>query len=332
MSQRTLRCLEVRKNAAGQVELAAAQRPLTTPGGGELLIRVAWSSLNYKDALATTGHPGVVKRFPLVPGIDAAGVVVESRDARFQQGDAAIVTSYDLGVARDGGWGEYLHAPADWAIPLPAGLTAREAMILGTAGLTAGLCVQALIDHGVTPASGDVLVTGASGGVGSLAVRLLAQLGFPVVAVSGKLAQAKQLQRFGAREVLSRAAVVDTSSKPLLPTRWAGVVDTVGGATLATAIRQTLPNGCIAACGLVGGDELPLSVYPFILRGVTLAGIDSAYCVFERRAAMWNKLAGEWKLKHLEEGVTEATLDELPHFAARMLKGEVAGRVIVKLA
>lgn len=332
MHEETLRCLEVTPGEGGHPVAAIAYRSRPAPGDGEVLIRVRWSSLNYKDALAATGNRAVVTRFPHVPGIDAAGTVVSSRAPGFSPGDEVIVTSYDLGVGRDGGWSEYLCVPAQWIVPLPAGLKLMESMILGTAGLTAGLCVNALQQHGVLPGEGEILVTGATGGVGSLAVRLLAHLGYHVVAMTGKGTLAPLLTSFGAREVLNRDALVDTSNKPMLKARWAGVVDCVGGTMLANAIRQTKPLGCVAACGLVGGAELPLTIYPFILRGVTLAGIDSAYCPHSLRERIWHRLATDWKLPNLGESMTVVTLDALPLLVARMLRGEVVGRVVVSLA
>jgi acrylyl-CoA reductase (NADPH) len=332
MSEGTLRCFEVKRDEHGHPTTAIVHRSRPTPRVGEVLISVAWSSLNYKDALAATADPRVVRHVPIVPGIDAAGTVVESNDPRFLPGEKVIATSYDLGVGRDGGWSEYVCVPGEWVIPLPDGLSALEAMTLGTAGLTAGLCVAALEQHGITPARGEVLVTGATGGVGTLAVRLLAHLGYRVIAVSGKAKQREMLERFGAREVLPREALADPSTKPLLKARFAGVVDCVGGELLASALRQVQPDGCVAACGLVGGAELPLTIYPFILRGVTLAGIDSAYCTYERRAAIWQNFAGPWKLSNLGDSVTVVTLEALPLLVARMLRGEMVGRVVVSLA
>jgi putative YhdH/YhfP family quinone oxidoreductase len=330
MTTQTFRRFEVDRQTDGQIVTRVAEQALTALAPGEVRIRVAWSSLNYKDALAASGSPAVIRQFPAVPGIDAAGEVLESRSPRFSPGDEVLATSYDLGVTRPGGWAEVLDAPADWIVPLPPGLTPREAMLLGTAGLTAGLCVAALLAHEVAPDQGDVLVTGASGGVGSLALRLLAQLGFRVMASSGKKSLHETLLRWGAAEVLTRDGVRDESEKPLLAARWAGVVDCVGGRTLATAIRQTRPGGCIAACGLTGGPELPLTVMPFILRGVTLAGIDSAYCPYERRARIWKLLASDWKLAALDEHVTEARLEDLDSLVAKMLHGQSSGRVIVQ--
>jgi acrylyl-CoA reductase (NADPH) len=263
MTNETVRFFEVQQASSGEITTRVATGGLLPLAEGEVRIRVQWSSLNYKDALAATGNPAVIRKFPIVPGIDAAGEVLESRSPRFSVGDKVVATSYDLGVGRPGGWAEVMDAPGDWIVPLPAGLTTREAMLLGTAGLTAGMCLEALLAQGVEP-KGEVLVTGASGGVGSLAVRLLAQLGFCVVAATGKASMHETLLRWGAAEVVSREDVCDTSDKPLLKPRWSGVVDCVGGVTLATAIRRTMPGGCVAACGLTGGADLALTVFPFI--------------------------------------------------------------------
>ncbi len=330
MTTQTFSACVVRRSEQGEIAAAVESLPLPAPAAGEVLIRVAWSSLNYKDALAATGHPGVVSKFPQVPGIDAVGEVANSNDARYQLGDAVLVTSYDLGVNRHGGWGEYVCVPADWVLPLPQGLTAREAMIYGTAGLTAGLCVQALLQHSVTPQSGVVLVTGATGGVGSLAVRLLAQLGYRVVAVTGKSHHHALLKQWGAGEVWGREALAPASQKPLLNPRFAGVIDSVGGATLVSALKQMRNNGCVAACGLAGGAELSLTVFPFILRGVTLAGIDSAWCDYGRREQIWGHLASDWKPDNLAADVAEVDLAGVLSYVPKILRGEVTGRVIVR--
>lgn len=298
---------------------------------GDVLIRVHWSSLNYKDAMAARGHAGVVKRFPHIPGVDIAGTVVESSSPAFRANEAVLACAYEIGSGHWGGWSEYARIPAAWVMPLPSGLTHRTAMCIGTAGFTAAMCLETLQHHGVHPGDGEILVTGASGGVGSTALMLLSKLGYRVVAASGKPALHAKLREWGATEVVSRELLMDPSSKPLLSARWAGAVDTVGGEVLANAVRQTRHSGCVAACGVAGGAQLPLTVYPFILRGVTLAGIEAAFYPMERRQRIWARLSGEWRLDRLEQLVEEAELRTLdPHIDA-MLAGNVAGRTIVKI-
>lgn len=314
-----------------QYETSIAKLAIADLPKGEVLIQVHYSSLNYKDALSATGHPGVTKKFPHIPGIDAAGIVLSSAVPQFQPGDAVIVTGFDQGMNTWGGFTEYVRVPAAWVVPVPEGMTLRESMILGTAGLTAGLCIQSLQQNGVTPDSGEVLVTGSTGSVGSLAIAILAKLGYTVVAVTGKTAQHDYLKALGATTILAREAVEDRDRKPLLKSRWAGVVDTVGGNILATAIKSTKYGGCVTACGLVGGTELPTTVYPFILRSVRLIGIDSAECPISVRTRIWQQLATDWKPANLEDMATEIQLSQLPEKIAAMLKGENVGRVLVKL-
>jgi putative YhdH/YhfP family quinone oxidoreductase len=294
-----------------------------------VLIEVAYSSLNYKDALACQGHAGVVRNFPHVPGVDCAGEVVESAAPAFHPGDAVLVTGYELGAGQWGGFAAYVRVPADWVVPLPAGLSVREAMIYGTAGFTAAQCATAIIERGIRPESGPVVVTGATGGVGSLAVAILAHLGYEVAAVTGKTIHHQWLHRLGAAKILRRNDFVDTSDRPLLTARWAAAVDTVGGQMLATIVRAMQHRGCVAACGLVGGTDLPLTIYPFILRGVTLAGIDSAKCPRPQRLEMWQKLAGPWRVARLDELAEMVTLDGLPKRVQEILAGEVVGRTLV---
>ncbi len=326
-----LACWVARKSAEGAATGQIERRPLSDLPEGDVLIRVRYSSLNYKDALSARGRPGVTKNYPHVPGIDAAGMVVATTSPRFQVGDEVLVTGYDFGTSHWGGYSQFIRVPAEWPVPLPAGLSLRESMVFGTAGFTAGQCVAALAAHGVRPERGQIVVTGASGGVGSLAVAILARLGYRVTAVSGKPEAADLLRELGASEVLPREAVLDTSSKPLLPHRWAGAVDTVGGNTLATIIRALQPGGCAAACGLVGGVELPLTVFPFILRGVSLVGIDSAWPAAELRTAIWNHLAGDWKPAGLETLSRLVELADLDHWIDEILAGRVIGRIVVRL-
>ena len=341
MLPESLRCYHVRKTASDAVEASVETRPFRELPPGDVVIRVEASSLNYKDAMAATGHPGIVKAFPHVPGIDAAGIVVQASEGRqspdatdsevpaLSPGDPVIVTGYKQGAERWGGWAEYVRVPSEWVVPLPSGLTLREAMILGTAGFTAAQCVWSLEHHGVMPDSGPVLVTGATGGVGVISVMLIAKLGYKVAAVTGKADRVDWLKSLGASEVLERGAVSDESSRPLLPGRWAGAVDTVGGTTLSTIVRSLKHRGCVSCCGLVGGHDLPLTVYPFILRGVTLDGVDSAMCPHDRRLEIWSRLAGEWKLENLESLALDVSLDEVSGSVEEILRGNTAGRVVV---
>jgi acrylyl-CoA reductase (NADPH) len=326
-----LACYVVKKDGTGPATGRIEWRPIGDLPAGDVLIRVRYSSLNYKDALSATGRPGVTKNYPHVPGIDAAGLVISSSSPRFKAGDQVIVTGFELGANHWGGYSQFIRVPADWPVPLPAGLSLRESMIFGTAGFTSAQCVAALELHGVRPDSGEIVVTGASGGVGTLAVAILAKLGYRVAAVSGKPAAADLLGRLGASEILLRDAMLDTSTKPLLPGRWAGAVDTVGGNTLATILRSLKPNGCATACGLVGGVELPLTVFPFILRAASLVGIDSAWRTHEERLTIWNRLARDWKPEGLEAIVHKIELSELDHWAGEILAGRVIGRIVVRL-
>ncbi len=328
----TFKALLVEQGAAKEFTRRIAARTLDQLPAGELVVRVHWSSLNYKDALSATGHPGVTRQFPHTPGIDAAGEVVSDASGRFQPGTAVIVTGYDLGMETDGGFGQLIRIPSAWALPLPAGLTLRESMILGTAGLTAALSVQALLDQGVTAADGEFLVTGATGGVGSLAVALLARLGCRVVAASGKPEAAGFLTALGAAQVIGRDEVIANAERPMLKERWAGVVDCVGGTTLAAALKATRYGGSVTCCGLVGSADLSLNVYPFILRGVKLLGIDSVQCPAERRARLWAKLGGEWRLAQLDALAAECTLEGLEEKIAAILAGRLQGRTVVRLA
>jgi acrylyl-CoA reductase (NADPH) len=322
-------CMIVRKDGEGRVSSAVEWITRDDLPAGEVLIEVAYSSLNYKDALASRGHAGVVRKFPHVPGVDCAGTVVESESPTYRPGDQVLVTGYELGAGHWGGFSAFVQVPADWVVSMPAGLSPREAMIYGTAGFTAAQCVTAIVERGIAPGHGEVAVTGATGGVGSMAVAILAQLGYKVVAVTGKREQYDWLRRIGATRCADRDEVTDASSTPLLAAKWAAAVDTVGGALLATIVRSLAHRGCVAACGLVAGTDLPLTIYPFILRGVTLAGIDSAKCPRPQREEMWEKLSGPWRLDNFDQFAHEATLDELPDKIADILAGRIVGRTVV---
>ncbi|MBL9122734.1 MAG: YhdH/YhfP family quinone oxidoreductase [Planctomycetaceae bacterium] len=332
MTPAEFRCYLVNRDAEKRVTAEVTTLPLDRLPAGDVLIRVQCSSLNFKDALAASGRPGVAKTYPHVPGIDAAGVVAESRSPQLQVGQEVIVTGYDLGAGVWGGYSEYIRVPAGWVVPLPQGLSLPESMIYGTAGLTAAMSLEALIEQGITPDRGEIVVTGATGGVGSVAVALLAKAGYRVAAVTGKPDAADYLTQLGATTILDREAVNDTSGKPLLAARWAGAVDTVGGNTLATIIRSTERLGCVTASGLVGGIELPLTVMPFILRGVKLVGIDSAEYPLARRIALWNKMAKEWRPEKLELMLTRVVgLSQLAEPIREILAGKIRGRVVVKV-
>jgi acrylyl-CoA reductase (NADPH) len=326
----TFPALVVRRDDAGVVSSQVEEITVDDLPPGDVLIQVACSSLNFKDALASQAHPGVAPRLPHVPGIDCAGRVAESSSPEFCPSDPVLVTGYELGAPRLGGYSAYVRVPAEWIVRLPAEWTPEQAMTLGTAGFTAAQCVQALQHHGIMPGAGEVVVTGATGGVGSIAVALLAKLGYEVAAVTGKPEHHDLLRELGARHILDRAEVDDRSDKPLLESRWAGAVDTVGGNVLGTLLRSTKYRGCVTACGLVAGVDVPLTVYPLLLRGVTLCGIDSAKCPREPRLAIWHKLATDWRLDNLEPLVREVTLSELPATIAEMLAGKAVGRTLVR--
>lgn len=298
---------------------------------GEVLVRVHYSGLNYKDALSAIGNRGVTKQYPHTPGIDAAGVVEESSSSAFRAGDEVICTGFDLGMDTDGGFGEYIRVPAGWLVRLPKGMTLKESMIYGTAGFTAALCVDRLLKEGLQPAAGEVVVTGATGGVGSLAVGILARLGYRVIAVTGKMDQKEFLTRLGAAGVVGRDELDDKSGKPMITARWAGAVDTVGGNILATVLKSLKPNSAVACCGLVASPELHTTVFPFILRGASLFGINSVDRPLEHRRTLWGHLAADWKPPLLTQIARECRLEQLEPEIERILKGGQSGRVIVNL-
>lgn len=298
---------------------------------GDVLVEVSYSSLNYKDGLAITGLGKIIREFPMVPGIDFAGVVSESADPRFQAGDEVILTGWGVGENHWGGMAQKARVKADWLVPMPKGCDAAKAMMIGTAGLTAMLCVQALQQAGVTPEDGDVLVTGASGGVGSVAVTLLAQLGYRVVASTGRVeVNGDWLTALGASEVIDRSEL-EQDSRPLEKQRWAGVVDTVGNKVLATALAQMKYGGSAAICGLAGGFALPTTVMPFILRGVNLLGIDSVACPIEKRVKAWEQVLELLPEQYYQQACQTIGLEQLGEYASNIVKGKVTGRVLVKV-
>lgn len=331
MSVATFNAMVVSETAPKSFERRIEERSVDDLPPGELLLKVHYSSLNYKDALSATGRPGVTKNYPHTPGIDAAGVVEEDTSGRFKPGDRVIVTGYDLGMNTAGGFGQFIRVPAAWGVPLPAGLSLRESMIFGTAGFTAGLSVYRLAAAGVAPGDGEVLVTGATGGVGSIAVGILARAGYRVVAATGKASEENYLRELGATEVVDRQAVVEGAERPLLKERWAGAVDVVGGTTLAAVLKATRYGGVVTCCGLVGSPDLPVNVFPFILRGVSLLGIDSVQCPSEPRQKVWELLSDAWKLPQLEKTASEVTLQGLEPAIEAILGGQLRGRTLVNL-
>ncbi len=297
---------------------------------GDVLIKVLYSSLNYKDALSARGHKGITRKYPHTPGVDACGFIVESFSQKFKEGDAVLVTGYDLGMNTSGGFGQYIRVPESWVVPLPKGLSLLECMIYGTAGFTAGLCAFEFQERKISPEMGKVLVTGATGGVGTIAVALLSKIGYYVVASTGKLDKRDFLLNLGAKEVIPRSEVIDLSGKPLLPRKWIAVVDNVGGNTLSTAIRSTDYNGVVTSVGLVESEKLELTIYPFILRGVSLVGIDSAETKMEKRLKVWELLASDWKIC-FDNIYREVSLNELSTEIDIILNGNQTGRVVINL-
>lgn len=299
---------------------------------GDVLIEVKYSSVNYKDGLASIRDGKIVSTYPFVPGIDLAGIVVSSNSNRFQKGDEVIVTGYELGVSHYGGFSEYARIPADWIVPKPDNLTLKEAMAYGTAGFTAALSIYKLEDNGITPEKGQVLVAGATGGVGSLAVAMLAKKGYEVVASTGKQSEFEYLKQLGAREVIPRESLQPEKIRALDKQKWAAAVDPVGGNILAYILSSIEYGGSVATCGNTAGINVPTNVFPFILRGVNLLGVDSVYCPYDLRVQLWHNMANEWKPKMLTSTISdEITLEQLPELLEKVVKGESKGRHIVKM-
>jgi len=297
---------------------------------GDVLVKVHYSSINYKDALSATGNKGITKKYPHTPGIDAAGEVVSSLDDKFKVGDKVIVTGYDLGMNTSGGFGQYIHVPSEWVVQLPEGLSLKESMIIGTAGFTAGISVLRLSAL-VKPSDGKILVSGATGGVGSVALSLLSKLGYQTVAISGKETEYPFLRKLGAIEILPRADFQEVDKRPMLSAQYAGAIDTVGGAILENILKTLQPLGAVTTCGSVSATQLNMTVFPFILRGISLIGISAQNYPGALREPLWIKLATDWKPNNLLELYSEIRLEDIPETVALILQGKLKGRTIVNM-
>lgn len=325
----TFKSLWVEENPDKTFNASIIERTTDDLPDGEVLIEVSYSSLNFKDALSANGNKGVTRDYPHAPGIDAAGIVAASANAAFKEGDEVIVIGYDLGMNTSGAFGQYIRVPANWVVKRPSGLSLKESMILGTAGFTAALCIEKLLNNGVTPESGKVLVTGATGGVGIVAVAILAKLGFEVVASTGKTSEHELLKSMGASEIISRDELSEANKRPMLKEQWAAAVDVVGGDTLFNVVKSLNYGGSVACCGLVQSPTFEASVFPFILRGVNLLGVDSVMLPLDVKASLWNKLANEWKLDCLTTMCNDIDYDELIESLERVYKGQAAGRYVL---
>lgn len=332
MDNKTFRALRVEEDETGKFVRSIVERKIEDLPAGDVLVNVHFAALNYKDALSATGNRGVTRKYPHTPGIDGAGMVVESKSPQFKPGDKVLVTSYDLGMNTDGALAEYMCVPAEWVVPLPQGLNLKESMIIGTAGLTAGIGLHKMEMMGQHPGLGPLVVSGATGGVGSMAVGIMAKAGYEVIASTGKSHEAGFLKSLGATEVVGREFIDDDSNRPLMRPKWAGGIDTVGGNTLATLLKGCKPEGSVASCGLVGSPILSTTVFPFILNGVNLLGIDSAKFPRDERLKIWDKLAGIWRFPDLDGLVTTCGLHELDPYIDAILKGGVKGRVVVDMS
>ncbi|MDD3743921.1 MAG: YhdH/YhfP family quinone oxidoreductase [Lentimicrobiaceae bacterium] len=326
----TYRALVVSPDENGQYQMAVKLLPLSNLPQHEVTVQVKFSGLNYKDALSASGHKGITRNFPHTPGIDAAGVVVNKTN-NFNPGDEVIVTGYDLGMNTAGGLAEYIRVPEAWVVKKPEGLTLEESMIIGTSGFTAASAIAEFIEHGIKPGEDKILITGASGAVGSMAVAMLAGNGYHVVAASGKPQAASWLQQLGAAEVIDRDAVNDTSGRGLLPAKWMAALDTVGGNTLTTTLLSTRERGIVANCGMIASNKLEVPIFPFILRAVRLVGIASAETPMDRRIYLWNLIAKSLKPKNIYTLATTISLEKAPDYITQMLKGELQGKILVEM-
>jgi putative YhdH/YhfP family quinone oxidoreductase len=328
MNTNTFKAMIVKEND-GKYMREIGNKNIADLPEGEVLIKVKYSSLNYKDALSAIGNKGITRNYPHTPGVDAAGIVESSDNPLIKTGDQVVVTGYDLGMNTSGGFGQYIRVPAEWVVKLPERLTLKESMIYGTAGFTASLSLYKMESLGLAPPGNEVLITGASGGVGSMAVAILSKAGYNVVAATGKSGKEEYFKKLGAKSVIHRDSVNDTGGRPMLKGRWQGVIDTVGGNILATAIKSTKRHGLIAVCGLTMSPEFNTTVFPFLMREVCLIGIDSAECPMSVRSKIWNKIANEWKVETLADIYTECFLEELDNKIDLMLDGKSSGRILV---
>ena len=329
MENKTFRALVIREESDGTFTKSIENKTIAELPAGEVVIKVAFAALNYKDALSASGHKGISKNFPHTPGVDAAGTVAHSDAHQFEVGEEVIVTGYDLGMNTSGGFQEYIRVPAAWVVKKPAGITLKEAMVYGTAGFTAALSLFKMTRNGQTPTAGPILVTGSTGGVGSMAVGILNAAGFDVIASTGKTDANDHLTSLGATQIVYRAFADDDSGRPLLRSKWAGAIDTVGGNTLATCVKACQRGGSVASCGLVASHELQLTVYPFLLNGINILGVDSAETEMGLRTNLWAKLGSEWRIPNLESYSTEVGLDQIISQMELILKGQTKGRVVV---
>jgi len=325
----TFKAFRVFIDEAGEAYTKIVERTVSDLPEGDVLIKVHYSSLNYKDALSSIGNRGITKNYPHTPGIDAAGIIVESKSSKFNKGDSVIVTGYDLGMNTDGGFSEYIRVPSNWPVLLPEGLTLKDAMAYGTAGFTAALSVKKVTMNGIE--KGKILVTGATGGVGSTAIAILNRIGYHVVAATGKLDKKKMLENIGATEVIHRDKIDKPKEKLLLSSEFDAAIDTIGGNTLATAIKMVDYDGIVTTCGNVRGDTFESSIYPFILRGVHLIGIYSAKCPRDLRLQIWEHLASDWNVGVLNQKIKEISLKDLPNAIDQMLAGKLSDRMLIKL-
>ncbi|MFP4368143.1 MAG: YhdH/YhfP family quinone oxidoreductase [Candidatus Kapaibacterium sp.] len=323
------KALWVEEKNDGSFTRGISERSIDSLPQNDILIRVHYSSLNYKDALSARGHKGITRKYPFTPGIDAAGIVEEDRSGKFKPGQEVIVTGYDLGMNTSGGFGQYIRVPSEWAVKLPAGISLKKSMMYGTAGFTAGICIHEFLVHDITPDKGKILVTGATGGVGSCAVGMLSKIGFDVIASTGKDA-ADYLNGLGAKDIAGREDILDKKGRPILSARWSGVIDNVGGSTLADVIKSTDRRGIVCCLGNVAGDKFESYVYPFILRGIKLVGIDSAERPMELRLKIWDKIASNWGF-NIENIIKEVSLEDLEPEIQKILEGGQKGRVLVNL-